>query len=82
VQECLAIAGREGVAMPGDIWEAVQRIARTMPTQQSSTAQDLARGKPTEIDHLNGYIVRKGDALGIATPVNRVLHALVKLRES
>jgi 2-dehydropantoate 2-reductase len=82
VQECLAVARAAGVTLPGDVWEAVQGIARTMPTQFSSTAQDLARGKRSEIDHLNGYIVRKGAALGVATPVNRVLHALVKLLES
>jgi 2-dehydropantoate 2-reductase len=53
-----------------------------MPAQYSSTAQDLARGKPTEIDYLNGYVVRRGQALGIATPANRVLWALVKLLET
>jgi 2-dehydropantoate 2-reductase len=52
-----------------------------MPTQYSSTAQDLARGRATEIDHLNGYLVRQGDALGIPVPANRALHALVKLVE-
>ncbi len=82
VAECLAVAAGLGVTVPGDAWEAVQRIARTMPTQFSSTAQDLARGKPSEIDHLNGLILRKGRALGIATPANRLLHALVKLLES
>ena len=81
VQECLAVARGEGVTVSGDIWEAVERIARTMPTQLSSTAQDLARGKRSEIDHLNGYVVRRGEALGIAVPANRVLHALVKLLE-
>jgi 2-dehydropantoate 2-reductase len=81
VEECLAVARAQHVTVPADIWDAVQGIARTMPTQSSSTAQDLARGKRTEIDHLNGYIVRKGEALGIAAPVNRVLHALVKLLE-
>jgi len=59
----------------------VRNIARTMPAQYSSTAQDLGSGKRTEIDHLNGYVVRKGQALGIATPVNRTLHTLVKLME-
>ena len=49
-----------------------------MPAQYSSTAQDLARGKKTEIDHLNGFVVRKGEALGVPTPVNRALLALVK----
>ena len=54
VEECLAVARAEGVTVPGNIREAVQRIARTMPAQFSSTAQDLARGKRSEIDHLNG----------------------------
>jgi 2-dehydropantoate 2-reductase len=81
VRECLAVARGEGVTVPGDTWEAVERIARTMPTQLSSTAQDLARGKRSEIDHLNGYVVRRGEALGIAAPANRALHALVKLLE-
>jgi 2-dehydropantoate 2-reductase len=82
VNECLAVAQRAGVTVPGDPWEAVQQIAQTMATQQSSTAQDLARARHTEIDHLNGYVVRKGEAFGVATPVNRTLHALVRLLES
>ena len=81
VDECLAVARAEGVTVPGDAQSAVRGLAATMPNQFSSTAQDLARGKPSEIDHLNGFIVRRGDALGIATPVNRTLHALVKLIE-
>lgn len=82
VAECLAVAGADGVNVPGDAWAAVQRIAQTMPGQYSSTAQDLARGKPSEIDHLNGYVMRRGAALGVPTPVNRALHALVKLIEA
>lgn len=81
VRECLAVAAAGGVTVPGDTWAAVQRIAETMPTQFSSTAQDLARGKRSEIDHLNGYVLRQGEALDVATPVNRVLHTLVKLIE-
>lgn len=82
VAECLAVACADGVNVPDGTWEAVERIARTMPGQCSSTAQDLARGKRTEIDHLNGYVLRRGAELGIATPVNRVLHTIVKLLES
>lgn len=81
VTECLAVAQAEGVTVPGDIREAVADIARTMAGQLSSTAQDLARGKRSEIDHLNGYVLRRGEGLGIATPVNRALHALVRLLE-
>lgn len=82
VRECLAVADALHVTLPGDIWAALEMIARTMATQMSSTAQDMARGKPTEIDYLNGHVWRKGQALGIATPVNQTLHALVKLIES
>jgi 2-dehydropantoate 2-reductase len=82
VDECLAVAKADGVTIPGDIDKAVRMIAETMPGQYSSTAQDLSRGKRSEIDHLNGLIVRRGDALGVATPSNRLLHTLVKLIES
>ena len=82
VDECLAVAKAAGVEVPGEMHEAARRIARTMPAQLSSTAQDLARGKPTEIDYLNGFVVRKGDALGVATPANRALHSLVKALEA
>lgn len=80
--ECKAVALADGVPLPAYVDEAVAAIARTMPLQLSSTAQDLARGKPTEIDHLNGYVVRRGQALGIATPANRLLQVLVQLKQA
>jgi 2-dehydropantoate 2-reductase len=82
VDECVAVAKADGVTIPGDVDAAVRKIAETVPGQYSSTAQDLARGKRSEIDHLNGLIVRRGEALGVATPANRLLHAIVKLIES
>jgi 2-dehydropantoate 2-reductase len=81
VDECLAVAKAEGVQVPADAHAAARKLVEGMPSQYSSTAQDLARGKPTEIDFLNGYVVRRGEALGIATPANRVLWALVTLME-
>src|SRR5262249_34084832 len=56
-------------------------FADYMPQAISSTAQDLERGRPTEIDYLNGYIVRECDARGLQAPVNRTLNALVQLLE-
>ena len=82
VDECLAVAKGCDVTVPGDVWGAIEKIADTMPGQYSSTAQDLARGKASEIDFLNGYIVRKGTEFGIATPTNLALHALTKLQET
>ena len=80
--ECKTVALADGVKLPANVDEAVAAIARTMPLQLSSTAQDLARAKPTEIDHLNGYVVRRGQALGIATPANRLLQVLVQLKQT
>lgn len=82
VDECSTVASAAGIPLPDNILDMTFSIARDMPGQYSSTAQDMARGKPTEIDHLNGYVVRKGMQLGIPTPVNRLLQTMVKLKEA
>ena len=81
VDECLRVAQADGLSIPGDAHEATRRIAQIMAGQYSSTAQDVARGKPNEIDYLNGYVVRRGGLHGIATPINQTLLTLVKLVE-
>jgi len=82
VREVLAVAQASGVAMPpGDLVDAACRLADSMPEATSSTAQDIARGKPSEIDHLNGFVCRRGRELGVPAPVNQALHALVRLLE-
>jgi 2-dehydropantoate 2-reductase len=80
VLEAVAVAKACGIQLEG-MTEVVFRLGKVMSETMSSTAQDIARGKVTEIDSLNGYIVRKGAELGVATPVNLTLHALVKLLE-
>ena len=82
VMECVAVGHALGLAVDDPDLDAIFGLARSMPAQLSSTAQDIARGRPTEIDHLNGYVVRKGRALGIATPVNQTLLTVVKIQES
>jgi len=83
VKEVIAVAHADGIHLSEAIaLQAVEQISVTMGSQKSSTAQDMARSKPSEIDHLNGFIVRRGQALGVATPVNQALFALVKLVES
>jgi len=81
VQEAVDVARACGVAMPEDMLAQIFRIPAGMPNQKSSTAHDLARGKPSEIDFLNGHVVRKGAELGIPTPTNQVLQVMVKLAE-
>ena len=86
VHEVLAVARAAGIDPPGleDPGAALAgawKIATQMAEALSSTAQDMNRGKRTEIDSLNGYVSRRGAELGVRTPVNQALYALVKLAE-
>jgi 2-dehydropantoate 2-reductase len=86
VDEVLAVARAASIALPGvDDREsgmtAAMDLAMQMADAFSSTAQDLNRRRPTEIDALNGYISRRGAELGIPVPVNHALFTLVKLAE-
>jgi len=82
-KEFLVIAALEDVNISmSEAQAANDSIATTMLTQVSSTAQDLAKGKLTEMDFLNGYIVQLGKKHGIATPYNESVYALIKMMES
>lgn len=86
VDEVLAVASAKGIHPPGleDPRAALAgalKIAEQMSGTRSSTAQDMERGKRTEIESLNGYVARLGEQLGVATPVNHALFTLVKLQE-
>ncbi len=86
VYEVLAVARAANVHPPGleDPKAALAgalKIATQMAEALSSTAQDMNRGKRTEIESLNGYVARRGAELGVSTPVNQALYALVKLGE-
>jgi len=82
VEEALAVARAAAVRLPDfNMVGAALAISEAMANATSSMAQDLARRRPTEIDSLNGFVSRRGAELGVATPVNQTLHALVKLLE-
>jgi 2-dehydropantoate 2-reductase len=91
VRELMSAVGREvnsvarasGVRMPDtDVVAVGVKLAASLGSATSSTAQDIERGRATEIDSLNGFVARRGAELGIPTPVNQTLWALVKLREA
>jgi 2-dehydropantoate 2-reductase len=80
--EFLAVAEAEGVHFDRtDVDDKFEGLYRSMAGQRSSTAQDIARGKRTEIDHLNGLLTRLGVAHGIPTPTHQALYSLIKLLE-
>ena len=79
--ECIAVARADGITLSDKLWQSLLDIAVNMAAQRSSTAQDLARGKKSEIEHLNGYVLRRGTALGVPAPVNRAVLCSVQLLE-
>src|SRR5262249_24586554 len=86
VGEVLAVARAAGVDLPGvhdreSGMAAAMELATQMADAVSLTAQDLNRGRLTEIDALNGYNSRRGAELGVPVPVNHALFTLVKLAE-
>ena len=86
VDEVLAVARAARVILPGVVdresgMAAAMEIATQMADAFSSTAQDLDRGRETEIDALNGFIALRGAELGVPVPVNHALFTLVKLAE-
>jgi 2-dehydropantoate 2-reductase len=86
VYETLRVAHAKGIQParfedPAKTIAAAFKVTEWMMGTRSSTAQDMARGKRTEIDALNGYVAKLAEQLGIPTPVNQTLYALVKLQE-
>jgi len=82
-QEVSAVAHACGVRMPDtDLVAMAFKLAAALGPATSSTAQDIERARTTEIDSLNGFIARRGAELGVPTPVNQTLWALVKLSEA
>jgi 2-dehydropantoate 2-reductase len=82
VHEVVAVARARGIPLvAAEMIAAAYRLASAIPEATSSTAQDIERGRRTEIDELNGHVARLGDELGVPAPVNRTVHALVKLLE-
>ena len=81
-EECLMVAEKQGVMISAtEASQANHAIGVTMSGQKSSTAQDLVKGKLTEIDYLNGLIVRRAAEYGLSAPANQAVYALVKMLE-
>jgi 2-dehydropantoate 2-reductase len=77
----------ETIALAGEGDEAAMRVCddqrfkdgkRTSAEQRPSMGQDIQKGRRTEIEFLNGFVVREGDKLGRACRANAVLTDLVK----
>ncbi|MFA6321717.1 MAG: 2-dehydropantoate 2-reductase [Candidatus Omnitrophota bacterium] len=83
VQESVKVVKRKRIKLTyDDPIQKAESVAKATCANVSSMLQDVINKKRTEIDFINGAIVRQGKALGIATPVNEVLTNLVKTIEA
>jgi 2-dehydropantoate 2-reductase len=80
IDECLRVAATDGVSFQEDF---VRAIADTFGASRNiaSMRQDLQRGRPTEIDFMNGAVVAQGQRHRIDCPVNAALTAIIKAME-
>jgi 2-dehydropantoate 2-reductase len=80
VAEAMAVARAEGVTLSiTDPREAWNRAVEGLPFGfKTSMRQDIEKGEKTEIDFINGAVVRLGEKRGVPTPVNRTLVAAIK----
>ena len=82
VEEAERVALKKGIPVKGNSVEKVFEVCRATAQNRSSMGQDIDNRRRTEIDFINGAIVREGEALGVATPVNAALTYLVKALET
>ncbi len=80
VDEGKAVAGAQGIELDADPEDLIDHAARPDVAygHKASMLQDVEARRPTEIDYLNGGIVRFGDEHGVPTPLNRAVWSLVK----
>ena len=78
VGEVAAVSAAMKVPLPLDMPERVVKATQEIRDIHTSMYDDWKAGRPTEIDYLNGFIVKKGRDFGIPTPVNEALTAMIK----
>lgn len=82
VEEAVSVARAEGIALEAeDMLKRAEEVCRKTAVNRSSMLQDVERGRLTEIDWINGEVVRRGARAGIETPVNQTLVRLIHLLE-
>lgn len=78
VKEGIAVANAKGILLGfADPVAHTKDVCKATASNKSSMLQDVLNHKPTEIDMINGAVVREGNRVGVPTPVNRVLCNLI-----
>ncbi len=78
IHEIIAVAKAEGFLLHPNIIESTISVTHALQDYYTSMYEDFKRQKPTEIEHLNGDIMRRGEKHGVPTPIHQALYALIK----
>ncbi len=78
IDEGIAVARALGIQLDGDPKALVKKAANAPGKHQASMLQDVLVKRPTEVDFMNGAIVRWGEKTGVPTPLNRAVWRLIK----
>jgi 2-dehydropantoate 2-reductase len=80
-QEGLTLAAAAKVELLPELWDSMLDVCRQTAQNQSSMLQDLLNNRETEIEYINGSMLRLADELQVAMPVNQTIHQVVKALE-
>jgi 2-dehydropantoate 2-reductase len=82
MDEGKAVAAATGVALGEDPWEMNVHATRRGSAHRPSMLEDVEAERPTEVESINGALVREAERVGVPVPLQRALYALVRGREA
>jgi 2-dehydropantoate 2-reductase len=81
VIEAVAVARKKGIPIEGNPIEKVKAVAEATGENRCSMGQDIDSRRKTEIDAINGAVVKEAERLGISVPYNQMITDLIKVLE-
>lgn len=82
LQEGVAVAAASGIQIRDDLWGQLIEVCEKTADNESSMLQDITRGRTTEIDWINGALVRAAQEQGVPVPGHEMILKLVKAVEA
>lgn len=82
LEEGRQIAAKLGIQTAHDLWDRLVEVCKATSANHSSMLQDILNGRPTEIDWINGSLLRYGEREGLCLHTHRILYTLVKASEA
>lgn len=79
--EGTALAAALRIELDPDLWEQLLEVCRRTSANRSSMLQDVLAGRPTEIDAINGGLLKKAESIGLPMPAHQAVYQLVKASE-